>query len=273
MTETVTMGTGISWLAASVLPLLLVAARLGGLALFAPVLGSPVIASKVKVLLFLGLAMASMPVLSSSGVLEGVAELSLWQLLAALALEIVVGALIGFIALMPMFAMQTGGLIMAQQMGLGFARFYNPAMGDEADVLENMFFLLALVAFISLGGIDWTVLAVLNSYFYVSVGALQLDASIAQVLSGLIMASIEVGMRVAAPLLALVFLETIAMGFIAKTVPQLNILSLGFPLRIMVGLGTIIAGVTVLGGVLVQYIDQVLDVMMSWYVQGGVPVG
>ncbi|MEC8733419.1 MAG: flagellar biosynthetic protein FliR [Planctomycetota bacterium] len=183
------------------------------------------------------------------------------------------GALIGFIALMPMFAMQTGGLIMAQQMGLGFARFYNPAVGDEADVLENMFFLLALVTFIGLGGIDWTVLAVLNSYHYVQVGALQLDASIPHLLSGLIMASIEVGMRVAAPLLALVFLETIAMGFIAKTVPQLNILSLGFPLRIMVGLGTIIAGVTVLGGVLVQYVDQVLVVMMDWYLHEGVADG
>ena len=63
------------------------------------------------------------------------------------------------------------------------------------------------------------------------------------------------------------------MGFIAKTVPQLNILSLGFPLRIMVGLGTIIAGVTVLGGVLVQYVDQVLVVMMDWYLHEGVADG
>ena len=63
------------------------------------------------------------------------------------------------------------------------------------------------------------------------------------------------------------------MGFIAKTVPQLNILSLGFPLRIMVGLGTIIAGVTVLGGVLVEYVDEVLGVMMDWYIGGGVPLG
>ena len=177
--------------------------------------------------------------------------------------------LIGFIALMPMFALQTGGLIMAQQMGLGFARFYNPAMGDEVDVLENMLFLRPGHLHQPRGD-DWTG-SVLNSYF-VSAGALHLDASVAQMLSGLIMASIEIGMRVA-PLLALVFLETIAMGFIAKTVPQLNILSLGFPLRIMVGLGTIIAGVTVLGGVLVEYIDQVLGIMMDWYVGGGASDG
>ena len=41
----------------------------------------------------------------------------------------------------------------------------------------------------------------------------------------------------------------------------------------MVGLGTIIAGVTVLGGVLVQYVDQVLVVMMDWYMHEGVASG
>ena len=158
-------------------------------------------------------------------------------------------------------------------MGLGFARFYNPAMGGEADVLENMLFLFALVTFIAMGGIDWTVLAVLNSYHYVGIGSLQLDGGIPMLLSGLVMAAIEMGMRVAAPLLALVFLETVAIGFIAKTVPQLNILSLGFPIRIMVGIGTLIAGIAILSEVLVEFIDDILDLMMTWYQDAGVPGG
>ena len=180
---------------------------------------------------------------------------------------------VGFIALMPMMAMQTGGLVMAQQMGLGFARFYNPAMGDEADVLENTLFLLALVTFIGLGGIDWMMLAVLNSYEYIAVGALVPDQGIAVMLGGLVMAALEVGMRVAAPLLALVFLETVAIGFISKTVPQLNILSLGFPLRILLGLGTIVLGVGILQYVLVDFIDQVLGIMLEWFRGGGAAGG
>lgn len=265
--------SAISVLAVGFAPLILVAARLGGLALFAPVYGSPVIAGRIKAFLFLGLAVVSLPVLTASGVFAGTAELTLWALLAAIAVEVAVGAIIGFIALIPMLAMQTGGLIMAQQMGLGFARFYNPAMGDEADVLENLLFLLALVTFIGLGGIDWTALAVLNSYQYVAVTGLSLDWSFASMLSGLIMAAFEIGMRVAAPLLALVFLETVAIGFISKTVPQLNILSLGFPLRIMIGLATIIVGVVVLEGVLIDFIDDVLGVMMNWHSGGGLSSG
>ena len=86
-------------LGATAVPLLLVAARLGGLALFAPVFGSPVIVGRVKILFFIGMAAAAMPVLGASGTLAGTESLGLWALLASLAIEIVVGALIGFIAL------------------------------------------------------------------------------------------------------------------------------------------------------------------------------
>lgn len=263
----------ISTLTEGIGPLILVAARLGGLAIFAPVFGSQVIAGKIKALFFLGMAAATLPVLLTTGAFEGVVELTLWSMLAAIALEVAIGALIGFIALMPLMAMQTGGLIMAQQMGLGFARFYNPAMGDEADVLENMLFLLALVTFIALGGIDWMMLAVLNSYEYIAVGAFVPEQGIASMLGGLVMAAIEVGMRVAAPLLALVFLETVAIGFISKTVPQLNILSLGFPLRILIGLATIVVGVVVMQYVLIDFIDVVLGVMLDWFRAGGAAHG
>jgi flagellar biosynthetic protein FliR len=258
-----------TWISASVAPLILVAARLGGLSIFAPVISSQIVNNKIKVFLFLGLSAATVPVLISSGRIAGVEHMGLWMLGIAIVLEIAIGAIIGFAALMPLMAMQTGGLIMAQQMGLGFARFYNPAMGDEADVLENLLFLLALVTFIALGGIDWMVLAVLNSYQYIAIGGFVPGTGVVTLLTGLVMSAFEIGLRVAAPLLALVFLETLAIGFISKTVPQLNILSLGFPIRIMVGLGTIVVGVVVLQQVLVDFIDSVLVTVQGWIISGG----
>ena len=137
-------------------------------------------------------------------------------------------------------------------------------------IATNLLFLLALVTFIAIGGIDWMVLAVLNSYEYIAVGVFVPGNGLVGLLTGLVMASLEVGLRVAAPLLALVFLETLAIGFISKTVPQLNILSLGFPIRIMVGLATIIVGVVVLQEVLIDFIDVVLVTMQDWIRAGGV---
>ena len=162
---------------------------------------------------------------------------------------------------------------MGQQMGLGFARFYNPAADSESDVLEQVMVYLAITMFLLLGGLDHIFLAVLRSFDYVNAGVFVTEGGAIDLVIGVLLAATEFGLRIAVPLLGVVFLETVAMGFVSKTVPQLNVLSLGFPLRIMVGIGTIIAGITILGGVLVQYIDQVLGIMMDWYVGGGVSFG
>ena len=70
----------------------------------------------------------------------------------------------------------------------------------------------------------------------------------------------------------MVFLETVAIGFIAKTVPQLNILSLGFPMRIMVGSAPSSPESRFSARVLVEFIDEILDLMMTWYSGAGVSV-
>jgi flagellar biosynthetic protein FliR len=60
---------------------------------------------------------------------------------------------------------------------------------------------------------------------------------------GLLGSVFDLGLRIAAPLLCLVFLETVALGFIARTVPQMNILSIGFPLRILLGFMVLVASI------------------------------
>ena len=47
---------------------------------------------------------------------------------------------------------QIGGLLMGQQMGLGFARLYNPSLEDDADVLGQVLFFMALAGFLLVGG-------------------------------------------------------------------------------------------------------------------------
>jgi flagellar biosynthesis protein FliR len=87
------------------------------------------------------------------------------------ALEFMVGLVIGFAASLPMVAMQTGGLIMGQQMGLGFAMFYNPAVDDEADIVGQVLFFMALAGFLLIGGHEAMLLAVLHSFEHIPLAA------------------------------------------------------------------------------------------------------
>jgi flagellar biosynthetic protein FliR len=245
-------------------PALLVIFRLGGLMTSAPLLSSAALPVRVRIFLAFLLGLAVFPTVEDRCALPGGAGPDLWWIAPAVARELLVGMVIGFAALLPLVAMQIGGHVMGQQMGLGLARVFNPELDDEADVLEQVFFLVALAGFVLVDGHEALLLAVLRSFDHVPPGGFIPDAGLAGFLGGLLRACLELGLRVSAPLLCLIFLETAAMGFVARTVPQLNILSLGFPLRILAGLLVIATGLTIIREVLMDGVDETLAAIFGF---------
>lgn len=255
-----------STIAASLPAAILVVVRLGGVAVFAPGLSSPTVPARIRIGLSILLGAAILPVLLSTGAarLDASVALNMASMLALVAMEIAFGAAIGFLATLPLAAAQTGGVLMGQQMGLGFAQMFNPSLDDEADVIGQIFFLLALIIFLMMGGLEHMMLAVMHSFDYVPLGGFTTGGGLMGVLGGLLLASMELGLRIAAPLLALIFLETVAMSFVARTLPQLNILSLGFPIRILAGLMILLVGLAVTHEVLVEGTGSMLDAIHQW---------
>jgi len=166
--------------------------------------------------------------------------------------------------------MQMAGLLCGQQLGLGFGRFYLPAMDEEGDALEQMYFLLALVLFVAVGGVEQMVLAAAESYRWL--GPAGFGAERAQdagtLIVGLLGGAFELSLRVAAPVLAIVAIETVATGFVGRTVPALNVLSVGFPLRIAAGVAVLALGVGVVRMALDEFVQQSLDTIREFAVGG-----
>lgn len=248
-------------------PAAMVVARVSGLAIQGPVLSSPAIPMKIKALLVVALGLAVYPT-AAPGVAYAADE-PMAALVPLLVTELAIGAFIGFMASMPLLAAQFGGLSMGQQIGLGFARFYNPAVGDESDALEQMLFFLALSVFIALGGIESMFSALVASFGSLPAGAVPAmftgdsDISPAGVFTGALSASFEIGLRIAAPMLAIVCLETVVMGYLSRSVPQLNILSIGFPVRIIAGLIVIIASLAAINEVIADGTVGTLEELLA----------
>lgn len=243
---------------------LLVIFRIGGLMVFSPIFSSSVVPTKVKVFLSVVLGLAAYPLLSANLFQDLHLQLNIWTLAPVVAMELLVGLTIGFIANLPLHALTGGGLIMGQQMGLGFGLLYNPTIDDEADVIGQMLFFMAMVGFLLMGGHETLLLATLHSFERIPLGGFVMQPDVIALITGLILSSLEMALRLAAPLLAIVFLESVAMGFLSKTVPQLNILSLGFPLRILVGLLIIAAGLVVINEVALVHIQEMFDALFAW---------
>jgi len=246
----------IETLSQHLVPAAMVVARVSGLAVQGPVLSSPAIPVRIKALLVVSLGLAIYPTVAPA--MSAAHGAPLTMALPLLALEFGIGVFIGFMASMPLLAAQFAGLSMGQQIGLGFARFYNPAIGEESDALEQILFFLALATFIALGGIESMFSSVAASFWTLPAGAVPAmlvgasETSPLAIFTGALGAAFELGLRVAAPMLAIVCLETVVMGYLSKSVPQLNVLSIGFPVRIIVGLGVIVASLAAIDEAIVD---------------------
>lgn len=255
-------------LAQHAVPATMVVARVSGIAIHGPVLSSPAIPMRIKALLVASLGLAVYPSVAASVALPSGTPLG--AALPLVAAELAIGAFVGFLASLPLLAAQFGGLAMGQQIGLGFARFYNPAIGEDSDALEQILYFLALAVFLALGGIESTFSAVVLGFDSLpagAVGAMLLGEGagtppLAVFLGGLT-AAFELGLRVAAPLLAIVCLETVVMGYLSKSVPALNVLSIGFPVRIVAGLAVVIASLAAIDEALVDGTAGALEALVA----------
>jgi flagellar biosynthetic protein FliR len=221
---------------------LMVFFRITGIFVIAPVFGSKTIPARIRVLLALGLSLCVYPMLlnvgrPSAALIQPVLDhgISLWSMGGAVAMELMLGVVIGYGATLPIMGLQIAGNIADQQMGMGLGSIFNPELSEQGGIVSEFFFIIAMMVFVVIGGHRVLLTTLVGSFNDVPLGGFTVDGRTLDLIVALLASMFDLGMRVAAPLLCLVFLESVAMGFIARTVPQMNIMSVGFPMRIMAG--------------------------------------
>ena len=141
---------------------------------------------------------------------------------------------------------------------------FNPDLDEQTAVFSEFYFLLALTAFVILGGHRVMITTLVGSFDVIPLGGFRPDLTLLELLIGMMGTIFNLAVCVAAPLLCLIFLETLAMGFIVRTVPQINVLSVGFPLRILLGIGLLIASLAIGARVFVEVAERVMSVLASY---------
>ncbi|MBT4524339.1 MAG: flagellar biosynthetic protein FliR [Phycisphaerae bacterium] len=240
-------------------PLLAVIARIAGLAIIAPVFGSPAIPKIVRGAIVVTLGFSAWTMAS----IAPIQEASLVGLGVVLVGEFAIGAAIGFFMALPLVAVQMGGSMMGQQMSIALPSMLDPATGGESDELGRGFMMFALVGFVVVGGIEQTYLATVGSFSHLPAASLA-SQSIITTLTGLLDVLFEFGFRVALPLVAILMLQTAALAMVARSMPQLNIFSVGLPLRILVGLMVLVAGLGIIGTMMSTFMPDMVGSVSEW---------
>lgn len=260
---------GIEPLLAHVVPFTLVVARMTGLFVFAPMLSSISIPMRVKVLLSVIMAAAVYPAVPAH---FASAPLGLVGLAPLLVSELLIGVCVGVIASIPVMMIQMGGHVTGFQMGLSMATVYNPDFNTNSDVVGETLFYLGFAVFLAVGGLEATYAALLATFEHVPVGAMARSSVPLDTYVGLANSGFEMAMRVSGPAMAMVFLVMVAMGFVTKTMPQINVMSIGFAIKIVVGLLATAISMQVIANVASDEAVRVLSILNDW-VRGLSPHG
>ena len=171
-------------------------------------------------------------------------------------------------ASLPLIGVQLGGRVMDQQMGLGLAGVRNPEFDENTGIVSEFYFVLATAMFVILGGHLILFDILVGSFQHFPLGGFRIDTMVVGLLTALLTMIYEMAVRVAAPMLCLIFLETLAMGFIARTVPQMNILSVGFAIRILLGAVLLVMAIGIHGDVLLEVMQSVFAQLREIFGEG-----
>ncbi len=222
--------------------LLLVVFRVAGLFIAAPLLSDPSLPMQVKGLLALTIGLG----VTARMVEPAVLPESWPELVLGIGGEMLVGGVIGFAAQLLFVGIGVGAGQISQQMGISLANVFNPLLEDTTTILDVMMHLTALGVFLAIGGHRLMIGGLLETFDRVPLMGFSPDEPLLGAVVGLLTAAFRLGIKVAAPAVVALFLTSVAMGFIQRTMPQLNILSAGFQIRVLVGLVVMVASITAL---------------------------
>jgi flagellar biosynthetic protein FliR len=216
----------------------LVLCRAGGIFIAAPILSNDTIPARIKVMLSVLLALVMYPFATQfSGPLPG----SVLALVPMVLKELGMGLIMGFAASLVFAAVQSAGALAAQQIGLTLSEIASPGFADEeADQISGFFGIIGLLLFLAVDGHHWFVEAVAASFRSVPLGEMPIRPQLASAITNRFTFLFVYAIRIAAPLMAIMFLVNIAIAVMAKSVPQMNILMVGYPVKVCIGVAAML---------------------------------
>ncbi len=224
--------------------LFLVFVRVGAMLFSAPLLSGRTVPATLKIGLAGLLAFLLIPVNQGH-----FAEVPLaWVPLSLLVLkEIGVGVMVGFVANLVFAGMQLAGQFLGIEMGFSLANVIDPLFSQSISLMDQLYTILAGLVFLAIDGHQMLILAIQQTLDMIPLGAFEMTGPVVNQLVELVGGIFLIGLRITLPVTAALLLSDIALGLMARTVPQMNVFVVGLPVKIFVGFVIVVLTMPALG--------------------------
>ncbi|GLC87386.1 flagellar biosynthetic protein FliR [Lysinibacillus piscis] len=175
--------------------------------------------------------------------------------------EALIGLLLGLLGYMIMSAIQIAGSFIDFQMGFAIANIIDPQTGAQSPLIGQFFNMLAILILLAINGHHMILDGIYYSYQFLPMDQGFPNFGSENYIEFIIKtftAVFAIAFQMAAPVVATLFLVDLALGITAKTVPQLNIFVVGFPIKIGVSFLVLIT----MMAIMVQVIQKLIAIMI-----------
>ena len=228
----------------------LAAVRVGAAFMVCPALAESMISGTARRAAILSFAALAVPMVLS-GMPPGEPNVAMCGLIALR--EVLIGFLIGFFAAIPFWVAENVGNFIDNQRGATMGEVYSPLSGTQVSTTGIFFTQLVSTIFFVSGAIFLLLAAIYKSYIVWPIFgdfvrfAPNAPEQILGALDGLMKSAVVIS----APVIILMFLATIGLGFVNRTAPQLNVFFLSMPVKSALGIA-----------MLVIYLPYIMDMLM-----------
>lgn len=217
----------------SVYDFILIFARLSAMVAFAPIFGAKNIPNYMKALIAFVFAIVFTGFIKPVGVTPETTGAGLIMQLAA---EATIGAVIGFCATIIFEIIIFAGYIIDYMIGFGFINIVDPQSGSSISIFAFFYSFLTLLLFLTADAHHILLEIMVRSYELIPVFGGGISQFTMERLMALVSSIFYVGFQIAAPIFVTMFTVDFTLGMLSKTVPQLQIIVVGFPVKISLGL-------------------------------------
>ncbi|RKY58758.1 MAG: hypothetical protein DRP94_05490 [Candidatus Latescibacterota bacterium] len=197
-----------------------------------PIFGSRGVPIPVKVGAAFFLTLVLFPVVRTSGRPPG----EVVQLSGMALKEVLLGLSVGFVSGMFFYGVELSGQVIGIQMGFGVVNVIDPQANVQVPLIGQFQQLLAGVLFLSMDGHHVLLEALAESFRSVPLGGWGPSVGLLEGVVRMGGMVFSLAFKFSAPVIAALLLSKVALGVLARTVPQMNVFIVGLPLTIGVGL-------------------------------------
>ena len=170
--------------------------------------------------------------------------------------EFVIGLTLGFISYLITTSIYLAGQMIDMHIGFGMVNVFDPLTNIQIPITANFYFIVASLMLLIMDGHHLLIYTLCDSFTLFPIGSrIVIEQSLVDFIVNMITSIFVISFKIAAPITCAILITDVALGIIARAVPQVHVFIVGLPLKILVGFIVMAITITAFRGIIHVLMD------------------